>query len=434
MSSSSRSSTQGSDPTPWDVLVIGAGPGGSTAAGLLAQQGFRTLVLEKEEFPRERIGESLLPGLVPVLQRLGVEPQDDTFVYKRGARFVCERTGREASFPFAMALSGAAEHAWHVDRARFDTLLRDRARELGAEVRHGVTVTDAGVDDDAAGGAWVQTRTGTLRARYLIDASGQSRLLARRHDAVAPYERFGHCAVYTHFEHAHSELLGPDFDIRIMLLEQGWGWIIPLPGDRLSIGVVAPHKITREHLDQTLLAGPLCQRLCDGAQRLETRVVGNYSYRNTVPSGARFATVGDASCFLDPVFSSGVTLAMRQAAEMVDTLTPALREGREHEPDLHDAHHESMRRAYATFAGLVERFYHTNFAESYFLGGDLGEDLRRGVMSVLAGDVWRHDNPFQDMLLSARRRGRGKTAPAASAETTPTNAQLPPSTADGPTT
>jgi flavin-dependent dehydrogenase len=390
-----------------DVLVVGAGPGGTTAAGLLAQQGFQVLVLEKDEFPREKIGESLLPGLMPVLDRLGVEPAEQTYVYKRGARFVCEHSHREQAFEFRHALPGAAEHAWHVDRARFDTQLRDRAVALGAEVRHGETVTDLGVD---ARGAWVQTRNSRVRGRYLIDTSGQSRLLARRNDAVEPYTRFGHCAVYTHFHDAKVEQLGPDFDIRIMLRPEGWGWIIPLPGRRLSVGIVAKGKITQDDLDHGLVAGPLCTSLTEGASRGETHVVGNYSYANTQPSGARFAAAGDAACFLDPVFSSGVTLAMRGAADLVDVLTPALREQREHDPALLGAYHESMDRAYRTFAGLVERFYNTRFAESYFLGSDLGEDLRRGVMSVLAGDVWRHDNPFQDMLLSARRRRSAPTA------------------------
>ena len=403
MPDETASPTNPNDPNGWDVIVIGAGPGGTTAAALLAEQGFRTLVLEKEEFPRQKIGESLLPALMGVLQRLGVEPREDTYVYKRGARFVSESTDQQQAFEFAHALPGCAPHAWHVDRAKFDLQLRDRARELGAEVRHGETVTDAGADSEQA---WVQTRNGRFTGRYLIDSSGQSRLLARRKDAVSPYTQFGHCAVYTHFENARTEVMAPDFDIRIMLQPEGWGWIIPLPDRRLSVGIVAKRKIDKEFLDTTLLNGPTCQELTAGATRLATQVTGNYSYNNTAPSGPRYATAGDAACFLDPVFSSGVTLALRGAADLVDVLAPALRDGREDDPTLLAHYHARMSRAYGTFAGLVERFYNTRFAESYFLGSDLGDHLRRGVMSVLAGDVWRHDNTFQDMLLKSRRRSR----------------------------
>ncbi|MEZ6038810.1 MAG: tryptophan 7-halogenase [Planctomycetota bacterium] len=416
--------TASPDPLPQavDVLVIGAGPAGATAAALLAEAGFSVLVLEKDHFPREKIGESLLPAVRPVLARLGIAERPDAFLFKRGARFVCEDTNREGIFAFADALAGGANSAWHVDRALFDTILRDRARELGAEVRHGWTVTDAGADRDHA---WVETRTNggakvRVRGRYLIDSSGLSRLMARRCDAVQPYEQFGHCSVYTHFRDADLDELRPDHDIRIMLRKEGWGWVIPLPGDRLSVGIVAARKIDRRVLDEGLLAGPLVRRLTSRATRLETHTVGNFSFVNTAPSGPRFAATGDAACFIDPVFSSGVTLALRGAVDLVDHLLPALREGREADPTLLDEHLAGMRRACATFAGLVERFYHTNFAESYFLGGDLGEDFRRGVMSVLAGDVWRTDNAFQEMLLRARRRP-AKGPSTASSASAPSN-------------
>jgi flavin-dependent dehydrogenase len=189
-----------------------------------------------------------------------------------------------------------------------------------------------------------------------------------------------------------------------MMRPEGWGWIIPLPRRRLSVGIVAKHKLTRADLDDGLLQGPLVTRLTAGAERLETEVVGNYSFRNAAPVGPRHATTGDAAGFIDPVFSSGVTLALRGAADLADALAPALLAGREADPDVLSEHCRELERAYATFRALVERFYNSNFGASYFLGGDLGDDLRRGVMSVLAGDVWRRDNPFQEMLLSARRR------------------------------
>ncbi len=389
---------------PHDVVVVGAGPAGSTVAALLAQRGLRVLVLEKEAFPRFHIGESLLPITIPVLERLGVEPRADTFVFKRGAEFVCEETGIRRRFGFAGALSGCPASSWHVERAAFDTVLRDRALALGAEVRHGETVTGVEIEPDRVR---VRTGSGTVTGRFFIDASGQDRLLAQQSRTVEPYRRFGAAAVFTHFEgygDATQQELGPGNEIRIMLRPEGWGWIIPLPGRRLSIGIVSKGKVSREVLDHGLLAGPLVTRWTAGAERLQTRVIRNFSYRNTEPAGPRFAAIGDAACFLDPVFSSGVMLAMRSAEALADTLGPALEAGTEAAPDLHAGHQLHMDRAYRTFAAFIDRFYNSHFARTVFLGETVGTELYRGVLSVLAGDVWRRDNAFQEMLLRARQR------------------------------
>ena len=403
------------DPT-WDVLVAGAGPAGSAAAALLAEAGHRVLVLEKETFPRFRIGESLLPACLPVLDRLGVEPDPSTFVFKRGAEFVCEQTGRTHVFAFDEALPGVPNHAWHVERPLFDTLLRDRAAALGAEVRHGETVVDVELGTEHVR---VRTTTGTEDCRFFVDATGQTRLLARRLGSVRHLDLFGTSAAFTHYEGlgpAYAEVFGERFDIRIMIRPEGWGWIIPLPARRLSVGLVSRGKVSAEDLERGLLSGPLVTRLTAGARRLETRIVGNFSYENTAPHGARYATVGDAASFLDPVFSTGVTLALRGAQGLAQVLGPALEAGAEDRADLLDEHGRSMNRAYRTFAALIERFYHSNFVDSFFLRGMPDYDMRRGVMSVLAGDVWRTGNPFQEMLLSGRRQyGVSHFPPAAAA-------------------
>ena len=160
----------------WDVIVVGAGPAGSTAAALLAGRGFDVLVLERDEFPRFHIGESLLPAGLTVLQDLGIEPNEDGFMFKRGAQFLRESTGLVSSFDFAEALGGPPRHAWHVERGSFDTMLRDKASSRGALVRHGVTVTDMRVDAESAS---VETSYGTERTRFVIDASGQDRFVAK---------------------------------------------------------------------------------------------------------------------------------------------------------------------------------------------------------------------------------------------------------------
>jgi len=386
----------------WDVIVIGAGPAGSTAATFLAREGHKVLVLEKAEFPRFSIGESLLPGCIPTLERLGVEPAEDTFVRKLGAQFICEESNRAQAFAFGQALPGVAHFAWHVERSEFDTKLRDLAREAGAEVRHGEKVTKVEIDTDSVS---VETESCRVNGRYLLDASGQTRFMARRLDSVEHLKSLGMASVYTHFENINDEAaaeLAPDYDVRIMVRPEGWGWIIPLPGRRLSVGMVSRKKASKEELDAGLLAGPMMQRLAKGAKRLETQIVGNFGYTNTQPTGARFTSIGDAGSFLDPVFSSGVTLALYAAESAADALSPALKANTEGELGFMDEHQAGMDRAVKTFAALIHRFYHSNFVNSFFLTETPPTEMRKGIMSVLAGDVWRHDNPFQEMLLNSR--------------------------------
>jgi flavin-dependent dehydrogenase len=186
-----------------------------------------------------------------------------------------------------------------------------------------------------------------------------------------------------------------------MLRAEGWGWIIPLPGRRLSLGVVSQKRLAPEDLDGGLLKGPLARRWTAGAARLATRVVSNFSYRNSAPAGVRFAAIGDAACFLDPLFSSGVTLAMQGAEALADRLGPALEEGREAAPDLMALPCAHMDRGFRTFEALIDRFYNTRFATTVFLGDTEDRPMRQGVISVLAGDVFRQDNSFQELLLRA---------------------------------
>lgn len=388
----------------FDVVVVGAGPAGATTAGLLAKEGLRVVVFERAHFPRFHIGESLLPAGLPAIDALGIEMDDHVAVFKRGAQFVCERTDRVASFDFAEALEGCPSHAWHVDRARFDQALATAAEAHGADVRFGVSVEGFEVDAD---GVTVDTDAGSVRARYVVDATGQDRLVAKRAKAVEPYRNFGKAAVFTHFEGLTDDALaaiGEGNDIRIMMIEDGWGWLIPLPGRRLSVGLVSQRRgIRDEWLDDFLATSPIAQRWTDGATRGPTRLLSNFSFKNTAAYGPRYACVGDAACFLDPVFSSGVALAMRGASQLAGLLTEALREGTEGDAELMIPLGASMERAYATLAAFIDRFYNRRIVENLFFGAPDDGAMRSAVISVLAGDVWRTDNPFQDMLLHSRR-------------------------------
>jgi flavin-dependent dehydrogenase len=402
----------------WDVIVAGAGPAGAASAGFLARRGHRVLVLEKERFPRFHIGESLLPASTPILEELGVVPDDSFFIFKRGAQFVCERTGRLQAFSFEEAMAGPPRSAFQVERAGFDAALAERARAHGAELRHGVRVTGVEIDDEEVR---VETSEGTERGRYFIDATGQDRFLARKHKTVRPYRHFGRAAVFTHFEGLTEEgwaLIGEGNDIRIMMVDDGWAWVIPLSGNRLSVGLVMRKQgITRELLDEYLASSPLISAMVEGAKRGATRILGNYSFKNAMPSGMRFACVGDSSCFIDPVFSSGVTLALTSAKETTAVLGPALERGEEADPDLMAPIHEATALGYETFAALVHRFYNTKIVDNLIFGAPADGELRPSVVSVLGGDVFREDNPFRDMLLNSRatpwRDEERATAPSA---------------------
>ncbi|MFW2388410.1 MAG: NAD(P)/FAD-dependent oxidoreductase [Polyangiales bacterium] len=387
----------------WDVIVVGAGPAGSTAAALLAGKGFEVLVLEKEEFPRFHIGESLLPAGLPVLHELGIEPDEDVFMFKRGAQFLRESTGLVSSFDFAGALAGPPRHAWHVERASFDTMLRDKAAARGALVRHGVTVTDMQVDTDSAS---VQTSYGTERARFIVDASGQDRFVAKLRRATVPYSQFGKAAAFAHFDGLSDEaieVIGPGNDIRIMMVEDGWLWVIHLPGRRLSVGLVSKKPgVSGRALDREIAVSPLLRCLTHGTEATDARLVSGFSYRNDAKCGPRYACIGDAACFLDPVFSSGVSLALLGAEGLVERLAPALQNGTESNEDLYRDESAKMDEGYRAFALLINRFYNTKLVDNVVLNSPAEGELRASITSMLAGDVWREGNAFRDMLFRSR--------------------------------
>jgi flavin-dependent dehydrogenase len=394
-----------------DVIVIGGGPAGACASNLLAQAKVDTVVLEREHFPRFHIGESLLPSELAILARLGVDLDEGPFLRKRGAVFVDERSGRRSRFSFDEGLPGTPTHAHQVERSKFDHTLLLSARRSGADVREGFEVTAFELGADEVAVEVVERDSGALtrlRARYLVDATGQQALLARTGKTVEPYREFGRAAVFRHFRGLAPSIvaeLHERGDIIVKLIEDGWMWLIPLASGDLSVGLVkAKGKVEPALLDHEIEQSPLILRLTVGATPSPPTMIGNYSYRNTAPYGRRFACIGDACAFLDPVFSSGVSLALAGGERLADLLAPALAESREGDPDLMAPLAAHMSVAYEAFSRFIQRFYNTGLIDNVLLAERHPSQMfRSGVISVLAADLWRDDNPFQNMLMSARR-------------------------------
>lgn len=382
-----------------DVLVIGGGPAGSAASTFLARRGWRVAMLEKDAHPRFHIGESLLPMNMPILERLGAFDKVAAIgVRKSGADFPADEGGYNV-FRFDRALDVRCDHAFQVRRSDFDRLLFDHAAECGVDARQGVRVTTV---DPLPGGGSLVGATGPdgacrWRARYVVDASGRDAFIGGKRRIKRRNPRHQSAAVFSHFEGVERRGGEDAGNVSIYRHEHGWIWLIPLPDGVTSVGAVCypDYMKTRRgdsegFLMRTLQTVPEVARRMAGARRCaDVHATGNYAYECTEMAGPGWVLVGDAYCFVDPMFSSGVFLAMHGAEKAADMVDAALRE-----PAREAALQRALRRHIDAgtdeFKWFIYRF--TSPAMRHLFANPKNVfQVENAVVAMLAGDVF--DNP-----------------------------------------
>ena len=367
-----------------DVIVIGGGPAGSTAATMLARRGFAVTLLERERFPREHVGESLLPASMPILEALGVldAVEQAGFLKKWGATMVWGATREPWSWAFRET-NRQYPHAYQVFRPEFDQILLRNSADAGATVREGCRVTEVLFDDPGSANLRVRARftdesgaEQTLHARHIVDASGQSGIIGRAKRLRTNDEHFRNLAVYAYFERAERLPEPNETNIFIESFEHGWTWNIPLHTGEMSVGAVvdshhgqaqiAAMGVEAFYRAQIAAAPATANMLRDARLVRGPTVIRDWSYVSSEVVGPGWVLSGDAACFIDPLFSTGVHLALSSGIMAAAYVATALTD-----PDLAAAaapvYKELYFQQYSHFRELARLFYASNrTVDSYF--------------------------------------------------------------------
>jgi flavin-dependent dehydrogenase len=380
----------------YDVAIIGGGPAGSTAAALLARAGRRVVVFEREKFPRFHIGESLLPFSMKAFTRLGLHEKllRAGFMKKFGGEIVgaCSETGTR--FYFKDGYRSQTDHAYQVTRGDFDKMLLDHAAESGAEV-HEETSVD-GIDFSKENVELAVRSNGSsqsVRARYVIDASGRTSVLGRQFKIKKTYNHLQKLSIFAHYDGvSRPEGIDGTLTVLIRAIDR-WFWLIPLTAERTSIGVVLDSETFRksklraeDFLDQALAEQPfIAKRMMNARGASEVYMEADFSYRSTKLHGDRWLLAGDAAGFIDPIFSSGVFLAVFSGERAADSLNAVLDHPRKAKRLF--AHYErAVNRAMDVYLRFVNAWYTKEFIE-VFLAPRSVLGLAPAVNAVLGGNV-----------------------------------------------
>jgi flavin-dependent dehydrogenase len=382
----------------YDVAIIGGGPAGSVAAALLARAGRRVIVLERDKFPRFHIGESLLPFSMQAFTRLGLHEKFARagFMEKFGGEMYGACGDDGVKFYFEDGFRSRTDRSYQVTRADFDKVLLDHAAESGAEVCEETGVDNVEFSDDGAILAISQKGNGSIReisARYVIDASGRNSILSAKFKLKKNYEHLQKVSVFAHYD-GMTRAEGRDGTLtRMVRAIDRWFWVIPLSATRTSVGVVLDGAVYKksglsaeEFLQQALEAQPLLMQQMREAERVTpVRTAADFSYRSTQLTGDRWMLAGDAAGFIDPVFSSGVFLAVLGGEQAADVLHEVLDHPRKRRK-LFARYERSINKAMDVYLRFVDAWYSKEFIEVFLHPQDLFQ-IPPAVNAVLGGNI-----------------------------------------------
>jgi flavin-dependent dehydrogenase len=383
----------------FDVTIIGGGPGGSTLGALLAQQGRSVCIIERDPFPRFRIGESLLPFSIDIFRQTGVlqKIHDAGFMVKNGARFVIDESLEEECFWFRNGLDPDHPYAFEVQRGPFDKLLLDHARELGVTVMQPLQANELRIEPDRA---VVTTPQGEISSALVCDVSGRWTFLStkqqqrRVHPSHRKVTAFGHFRNVVRCERDPGNIIIVRFGETVM----GWFWLIPFSDGTTSVGVVADAEYFRasglspaDFFDKSIRESrAMAPRMTQAELHGKIRSESDFSYTSDAHAGDRWVKVGDAGAFIDPIFSSGVFLSTKAAQLAAQAIDSAFASGN-FSRSAFAGYEGSIKQGTRVFWAFIDAFYNRDFLKQ-MVTSRRRPLLQKSITSLLAGDIFNENN------------------------------------------